>query len=128
MFRALLSLLDATYSAQQMTRLSVVVANSCIQKAKAVEQWVARHPRLEFLWLPTSWPRANPIERACGAVHDTCTRHHQRKRLRAWVRDVERPRQENGPWQYKLSQLYDAPEVTAAVERIAAEKQPKMAA
>jgi hypothetical protein len=36
--------------------------------------------------------------------------------------------QENGPWQYKLSQLYDAPEITAAVENIAAQKQDKIAA
>jgi hypothetical protein len=35
---------------------------------------------------------------------------------------------ENGPWKYKLSQLYDAPEVTAALEHIAAEKSVKIAA
>lgn len=68
------------------------------------------------------------MERAFGDVHDKCTRHHKRKRLRDLVQDVERHVQENGPWRYKLSQLYDAPEVTAAVERIAAEKQPKLAA
>jgi hypothetical protein len=36
--------------------------------------------------------------------------------------------EENGPWQYRLSQLYDAPEVTAAVEHIATEAQAKIAA
>jgi hypothetical protein len=36
--------------------------------------------------------------------------------------------QDNGPWRYQLSQLYDAPEVTAAVEQIAVEKQAKIAA
>jgi hypothetical protein len=36
--------------------------------------------------------------------------------------------EENGPWQYKLSHLYDAPEVTVAVEHIAAEQQAKIAA
>jgi transposase len=81
-----------------------------------------------LLWLPTYCPRANPIERAFGDVHDKCTRNHQRKRLRDLVKDVEQHVQENGPWQYKLSQLYDAPEVTAVVESIAAEKQPKVAA
>jgi hypothetical protein len=44
------------------------------------------------------------------------------------VKDVERHIQENGPWQYKLSQLYQDPDVTAAVEQIAAEQQPKLAA
>jgi hypothetical protein len=68
------------------------------------------------------------MEWAFGDVHDTCTRNHQRKRLRDLVKDVEQPVQEHDPWQYKLSHLYDAPEVTAVVESIAAEKQPKVAA
>jgi putative transposase len=128
LFRDLLTLLDATYPARQITRIYVVVDNYCIHKAKAVEQWLASHPRCELLWLPTYCPRANPIERAFGDVHDKCTRNHKRKRLRDLVQDVERHVQENGPWQYKLSQLYDTPEITAAVEHIAAEKQPQLAA
>ena len=128
MFRDLLTLLDATYPAPWMTRISVVVENSCMHKAKAVEQWLARHPRFEVLWVPTYCPRANPIERAFGDGHDKCPRNHTRKRLRDLVKDVERHGQEHGPWPYKLSQLYDEPEVTAAVEHRAAEKQPKMAA
>jgi putative transposase len=128
LFRELLALLDTTYPARQMTRIYVVVDHYGIHKAKAVEQWLARHQRFELLWLPTSCPRANPIERVFGDVHDKCTRNHKRKRLRDLVQDVERHVQDHGPWQYKLSQLYDTPEVTAAVERIAAEKQPRMAA
>ena len=128
LFRALLTLLDATYPARQITRIYVIVDNYCIHKAKAVEQWLASHPRFELLWLPTSCPRANPIERAFGDVHDKCTRNHKRKRLRDLVQDVEQHVQENGPWQYQLSQLYDAPEVTEAVEHLAAEKQSKIAA
>ena len=128
LFRALLTLLDHTYPVHQITRIYVVVDNYCIHKAKAVEQWVASHPRFEVLWLPTYCPRANPIERVFGDVHDKCTRNHQRKRLCDLVQDVERHMEENGPWQYRLSQLYDAPEVTAAVEHIAAEKQAKIAA
>ena len=99
-----------------------------MQKAKAVTQWLANHPQFEVLWLPTYCPRANPIERVFGDVHDKCTRNHTRKRLRDLVQDVEQHIHENGPWQYKLSRLYDTPEVTAAVERIAAEKQPRLAA
>jgi putative transposase len=128
LFRELLTLLDTTYPARQMTRIYVVADNYCIHKATAVEQWLTSHPRFELLWLPTYCPRANPIERAFGDVHDKCTRNHKRKRLRDLVQDVEQHIQENGPWQYKLSRLYDTPEVTAAVERITAEKQPKLAA
>jgi hypothetical protein len=128
LFRALLSLLDATYPAHQITRIYVVVDTYCIHKAKAVEPWLASHPRFAVLWLPTYCPRANPMERIFGDVHDKCTRHHRRKRLRDLIQDVEWHVQTNGPWQYRLSHLYDAPEVTAAVEHIAAEQQPSMAA
>ena len=127
-FRALLATLDPRYPTPWITRISVVVDNYCMHKAKAVEQWLASHPRCALLWLPTSCPRANPFERVFGDVHDKCTRNHKRKRLRDLVQDVERHVQANGPWQYKLSQLYDAPEVTAAMENIAAEERPKIAA
>jgi putative transposase len=128
LFRDLLTLLDTAYRAPWVTRIYVVADNYCIHKAKAVEQWLASHPHFEMLWLPTYCPRANPIERAFGDVHDKCTRNHKRKRLRDLVKDVEQHVQENGPWPYQLSHLYDAPEVTAAVENIAAKKQPKLAA
>jgi hypothetical protein len=36
--------------------------------------------------------------------------------------------QDNGPWRYQRSQVYDAPEVTAAVEQIVIEEQAKIAA
>jgi putative transposase len=128
LFRELLTLLDTTYPARQMTRISVVADNYCIHKAKAVEQWLASHPRFELLWLPTYCPRAKPIERAFGDVHDKGTRNHKRKRRRDLVQDIEQHVHKNGPWQYKLSQLYDTPEVTAAVENIAAQKQAQIAA
>ena len=69
-----------------------------------------------------------PIERVCGDVHDKCTRHHKRKRLRDLMKDVEWSVQENGPWHYKLSQVYYASEITAAVENLAAEATSKAAA
>jgi DDE superfamily endonuclease len=103
-------------------------ANYKIHKAKAVEQWLANHPRFELLFLPTYCPRANPIERAFGDVHDLCTRTHTRKRLQDLVADVEAHLQVNGPWKYKLSELYDEPAVTAAVEKLAAEVHAKAAA
>lgn len=128
LFRDLLTLLDTAYPASAVTRIYVVVDNYCIHKAKAVQQWVASHPRFALLWLPTYCPRANPIERVFGDVHDKCTRNHQRQRLRDLVQDVEQHMEANGPWQYRLSHLYDAPEVTAVVEYIAAEQQAKIAA
>lgn len=128
LFRALLTSLDRTYPAPQVTRIYVVVDNYCIHKAKAVQQWLEAHSRFTVLWLPTYCPRANPIERAFGDVHDKCTRNHKRKRLRDVVRDVEQHLRQNGPWVYKLSHVYDTPEVTTAVTRITAEHQEKIAA
>jgi transposase len=128
LFRDLLTRLEACYPAERYTRLDVVVDHYTIHHAKAVEPWLAAHPRFTLLWLPTSCPRANPIERAFGDVHDLCTRHHTRQRLRDLVADVEAPLQVNGPWPYQLSELYNEPAVTAAVETIAAEQHAKMAA
>jgi DDE superfamily endonuclease len=106
----------------------VIVDSYSIHHAKAVERWLATHPRLTLLWLPTYCPRANPINRAFGDVHDLCTRNHTRKRLRDLVADVETHLQVNGPWHDKLSEVYYEPDVTAAVEKIAAEEQTKVAA
>jgi hypothetical protein len=81
-----------------------------------------------LLFLPTYCPRANPIERAFGDVHDCCPRHNRRKRLPELGADVVDQVHLNGPWQYKLADLYYEPAVTAAVENIAAEEQAKVAA
>src|SRR4030095_11048552 len=45
LFRNLLTLLDTTYPASEVTRIYVVVDNYRIHKAKAVTQWLASHPR-----------------------------------------------------------------------------------
>ena len=123
LFRALLDRLEWLYPQAQFTKVYVVVDNYGIHKAKAVERWLAVHSRFELLFLPTYCPKANPIERAFGDVHDKCTRNHHRQRLADLVWDVEQHLSINGPWHYKLSQLYDTPEVTAVVERLSTEQQ-----
>jgi putative transposase len=128
LFRDLLQTLEAAYPTAQYQRIYVVVDNYKIHKAKAVDAWLANHPRVTLLFLPPYCPRANPIERAFGDVHDLCTRNHTRKRLRDLVADVEDHLDRNGPWQYKLSDLYFEPAVTAAVAKIAAEERAMAAA
>jgi hypothetical protein len=61
-----------------------------------------------------------PVERACGDIHDKCTRNHTRKRMWHLVQDGEPHLPVNGPWPYALSALYYTPEVTAAVEALRA--------
>jgi transposase len=118
LFLDLLAALDRAYPFPQFTRLYVVVDNYKIHKAQAVERWLAGHPRFELLFLPTYCPKASPIERAFGDVHDKCTRNHKRKRLWAVVRDVKKHLSVNGPWRYELSELYYTAEVTAAVQSL----------
>jgi putative transposase len=128
LFRDLRQAVEAAYPAAQYRRLYIVVDNYKIHKAKAVADWLAHHPRVTLLFVPTYCPRANPIELAFGDVHDLCTRNHTRQRLPALVADVEDHLARNGPWKYKLSDLYYEPAVTPAVEQIAAEEHAKGAA
>lgn len=123
LFRALLDRLEEHYAKVRVAKVYVVVDNYGIHKARAVERWLAAHPRFVLLFLPTYCPRANPIERVFGDVHDKCTRNHQRTRIEELVGDVERHLSTNGPWPYRLSQLYHTLEVTTAVKRIAKEQQ-----
>jgi transposase len=118
LFVDLLATLDRAYPAPQFTSLSVVADNAKIHKAEEVTKWLAAHPRFALLYLPTYCPRANPIERAFGDVHDKCTRNHTRKRMWQLLQDIEQQRQVNGPWPYALSELYYTPEVTAAVQAL----------
>ena len=93
-----------------------------IPHAGEVEKGLATHPRFALLYLPPSCPRANPIERAFGDVHDkctrNCTRNHTRKRMWHLVQDVKQHLRVNGPWRYALSEIYYTPEVTATVEAL----------
>jgi transposase len=118
LFLDLLATLDRSYPAAKFSRLSVVVDNSKIHYAGEVEKWLAAHPRFALLYLSTYCPKANPIERAFGEVHDKCTRNHTRKRMWHLVQDVEQHLAVNGPWPYALSDIYYTPEVTAAVEAL----------
>jgi transposase len=118
LFRSLLDILETRYPARRYDRIYVVMDNYKIHKAQAVERWLAVHPRFELLWLPTYCPRANPIERIFGDAHDKVTRNHKRKRLRDLVADVNRYLDRHGPWEYRLSTIYQEPEVTAALRRL----------
>ena len=120
LFLDLRDTLDRTHPVPLFTHLTVVVDNAKLHKAKKVQQWLAIHPRFELLYLPTYCPRANPIERAFGEVHDKCTRNHTRKRIWHLVQDVHQHLRVNGPWRYALSEIYYTPEVTAAVATLQA--------
>jgi putative transposase len=127
LFIDLLRSLDRACPANKFTKLYVVVDNYGIHKAKAVAIWLAAHPRFELVWLPAYCPRANPIERVFGDVHDKCTRNHKREGLAELVADVKAHLRWNGPWRYKLSALYYTSEVTAALAELNAATQQRAA-
>jgi hypothetical protein len=112
-----LTLLDRAYPARRFDRIYVVADNGKIHQAAIVQRWLRQHPRFVLLFLPTYCPRANPIERCFGDLHDKVTRNHRRKRMRDLVDDVERHLKQNGPWQYQLSEIYQAAEVTQALKK-----------
>jgi transposase len=117
LFLDLLNLLDRAYPARRFDRVYVVADNGKIHKAAAVQRWLRQHPRFVLLFLPTYCPRANPIERCFGDLHDKVTRNHRRKRMCDLVNDVRRHLTQNGPWHYQLSEIYQAAEVTQALKK-----------
>lgn len=123
LFIELLKVMERACPATKFTKIYVVADNYRIHTAKAVQAWLTQHPRFEVVFLPSYCPRANPIERAFGDVHDKCTRNHKRTRIADLVSDVVWHLKRNGPWRYKLSEIYYTTEVDAAVvELSAAEK------
>jgi putative transposase len=117
LFRQLLTALDEQVG-KRYTRIYVVVDNYSIHTAKAVDRWLEMHPRFELVFLPSYCPRANPIERVFGEVHDKCTRNHTRRRLWRLIGDVEQHLKVNGPWKYKLSEIYFTYEVDVALNKL----------
>lgn len=118
LFRDLLAAIETAYPTHRYDRIYLVVDNYKIHKAQAVQRWLAAHRRLELVFLPTYCPRANPMERLFGDTHDKVTRHHRRKQIWRLVEDVKRHLAENGPWRYRLSEIYFTAQVTATMQRL----------
>jgi hypothetical protein len=118
LFGELLAALSRAYPATRYQRLYVVVDNYSIHKAKDVVHWLAQHPRVELLFLPEYCPKASPIERIFGDIHDHCTRNHRCQQLLDLVIEVLWYVQKKRTWHYRLPSLYYTKAVTAAVKRL----------
>jgi transposase len=44
-------------------RIFIILDNGSIHKATEVLEWLATHPRIQLVWLPTYSPHLNPVER-----------------------------------------------------------------
>lgn len=115
LFIALLGTLCRAYPATRYQHLYVVVDNYGIHTAKDVVAWLTQHPRVELLFLPQYCPKANPIERIFGDIHDHCTRNHTHRQLLDLVVDVLWYIKKKGTWAYHLSKIYYEEAVTAAI-------------
>jgi hypothetical protein len=84
LFRMLRDRLEGRYPQTQFATVSVVVDNSAIHKARAVERGLAAPPRFELLFLPTSCPPANPIEGSVAMSMITVRAITNAPALRLW--------------------------------------------
>ena len=62
-------------------RLVLIVDNYGFHKGDAVNAWLSRHPKVEFLFQPAYHPWVNRIERLWKALHDAVTRNHRCRTL-----------------------------------------------
>jgi hypothetical protein len=96
---------------------SVVADNYSIHTAGDPRRWLARHPRLVLLWWPCSGPKAHPLERIFGDLHDQITRHPPHRTLPplwAEVPPYRRRRAHHGP----LPSIYQEPTVESTLRRL----------
>jgi transposase len=90
LFLDLLQALEQIYPRMCFRRVYVVADNYSIHTAGDVRRWLARHPRFVLLWLPRYCPKANPIERIFGDLHDQITRNHRHRTLPPLLAEAQR--------------------------------------
>ena len=114
--------IDRACPTQKFARVYVVVDNYRIHTAKARGRVAGSTPALELMSCRVT-ARGRSVERAFGDGHDKCTRNHKRTRIAELVSDVVWHLKGDGPWRYRLSEIYYAPEVDRAMaDLIAAEE------
>jgi transposase len=117
LFLSLLQALDRAYPRARFRRVYVVADNYSIHNAGDVRCWLARHPRFVLLWLPSCCPKAHPIERIFGDLHDQITRNHRHQTLPLLLAEVQRylrRRAHHG----RLPSIYSEPVVKSALRKL----------
>ena len=117
LFLDLLQALERAYAGVGFRRVYVVADNYSIHTAGDVRRWLARHPRFVLLWLPRYCPKANPIERIFGNLHDQITRNHRHGSLPPLLAEVQRylrRRAHHG----QLPSIYREPAVKSALHQL----------
>lgn len=71
-------------------KLYVVLDNCSIHRAKAVQEWVPKHPHVEFVFLPLYSPHLNPIEKVWWRLKGTITANKLYSSINELIKTVER--------------------------------------
>jgi putative transposase len=117
LFLDLLRALDRAYAEAGFRRVYVVADNYSIHTAGDVCRWLACHPRFVLLWLPRYCPKANPIERIFGDLHDRITRNHRHHTLPPLLAEVQRYLRRRAP-HGQLPSIYREPAVKLALRQL----------
>jgi transposase len=117
LFLDLLRALNRAYSRLGFRRVYVVADNYSIHTAEDVRRWLARHPHFVLLWLPCYCPKANPIERIFGDLHDQITRNHRHRTLLPLLAEVQRYLRQRAPHE-RLPSIYSEPAVKSALRHL----------
>jgi hypothetical protein len=117
LFLDLLQAVDRAYAGVGFRRVYVVADNYSIHTAGEVRRWLARHPRFVLLWLPRYCPKANPIERIFGHLHDQITRNHRHGSLPPLLAEGQRYLRRRAP-HGQLPSIYREPAVPSALRQL----------
>jgi transposase len=71
-------------------RIVLILDNYGVHKSRAVNAWLAEHPKFQLLFQPAYHPWVNRIERLWKAMHDTVTRNHRCRTLEELCAQVAR--------------------------------------
>ena len=69
-------------------RIVLIVDNSIIHKSSITRRWLANNPKLELPFEPVYHLWVNVIERLWKTLHDTVTRNHRHRSMKALMRSV----------------------------------------
>lgn len=116
LFLELLEQLHRAYPKKHYQRVYVVADNYGIHTAHDVRRWLEQHPRFVLLWLPRYCPKANPIERVFGDLHDQITRNHSHRTLPPLVAEVEHYL-DRRTWQGLMPSIYQEPAIETALRQ-----------
>ena len=96
LFIDLLYRLERIY--RRARRIVLIVDNSIVHKSSFTRRWLANNPKFELLFQPVYHPWVNVIERLWKTLHDTVTRNHRHRSMKALMGSVRRFMKVCQPW------------------------------